>query len=135
MRGERALARAGESPASTPGTSLLQAEAFGHEALEAGFIEEVVGKFFVGEHGEGGTLCAGGEFGSFFDGKAGVLADDRGDHAHHDLETADSAGFILGFLSLGILILGFIDCLELILFTFRRFPSIHASPFLPVTFP
>jgi len=124
MRGERALARAGESPASTPGTSLLQAEAFGHEALEAGFIEEVVGKFFVGEHGEGGTLCAGGEFGGFFDGKAGVLADDGGDHAHHDLETADSAGFVLGILSLG-----FIDCQKWILFTFRRFPSIHASPF------
>jgi len=101
MRGERALARAGESPASTPGTSLLQAEAFGHEALEAGFVEKVIGEFFVGEHGEGGTLCAGGEFGSFFDGKAGVLADDRGDHAHHDLEAADSARLVLGVRSLG----------------------------------
>ena len=104
--------------------SLLQAEAFGHEALEAGFVEEVVGEFFVGEHGEGRTLGAGGEFRGFFDGEAGVLADDRGDHAHHDLETADAAGFVLGILSLG-----FIDRQKWILFTFRRFPSIHASPF------
>ena len=74
---------------------LLQAEAFGHEALEAGFVEEVIGEFFVGEHGEGGTLGAGGEFGGFFDGEAGILADDGGDHADHDLQAADQAGFVV----------------------------------------
>ena len=39
----------------------MQAEAFAHEALEAGFVEEIVGEFFVGEHGEGGAFGAGGE--------------------------------------------------------------------------
>lgn len=73
---------------------LLEAEAFGHEALKAGFVEEVVGEFFVGEHGEGGTLGAGGEFGGFFDGEAGVLADYGRDHAHHDLEAANPASFV-----------------------------------------
>jgi hypothetical protein len=41
---------AGESPARTR-NFLLQAVAFPHEALEAGFVEEIVGQFFVGEHG------------------------------------------------------------------------------------
>jgi len=40
---------------------LLQAEAFAHQALEAGFVEQIVGEFLVGEHGEGGALGAGGE--------------------------------------------------------------------------
>ncbi len=40
---------------------LLQAEAFAHQALQAGFVEKIVGEFFVGEHGEGGALGAGGE--------------------------------------------------------------------------
>jgi len=79
--------------------SLLEAEAFGHEALEAGFVEKVVGQFFIREHGEGGALGAGGKFGGFFDGEAGVLAYYRRDHAHHDLEPADSSGFILQVLS------------------------------------
>jgi len=30
---------------------LLQAETFVHQALEARFVEDVVGEFFVGEHG------------------------------------------------------------------------------------
>ena len=75
---------------------LLQAEAFAHQALEAGFVEQVVGEFFVGEHGEGGAFGAGGEFGGFFDGEAGVLADHGGDHADHDLQAADQAGFVVG---------------------------------------
>ena len=77
-------------------SSLLQAEAFAHQALEAGFVEQVVGEFFVGEHGEGGALGAGGEFGGFFDGEAGILADHGGDHADHDLQAADQAGFVVG---------------------------------------
>ncbi len=75
---------------------LLQAKAFAHQALEAGFIEQVVGEFFVGEHGKGGAFGAGGEFGGFFDGEAGILADDGGDHADHDLQAADQAGFVAG---------------------------------------
>jgi hypothetical protein len=105
-------------------TLLLQAKAFAHEALEAGFVEEVVGEFLVGEHGEGGAFGAGGEFGGFFDGEAGVLADDGRDHAHHDLKAADSAGFVGGVLRLG-----FIYCERWIFLMFRRFPSIHAAPF------
>jgi len=53
---------------------LLQAEAFSHQALETGFVEEIVGEFFVGEHGEGGALGACCQFGCFFDGEARVLA-------------------------------------------------------------
>jgi hypothetical protein len=78
-------------------SQLLQAEALGHQALQAGFIEQVVGEFFVGEHGEGGAFGASGELGCFFDGDAGVLADDGGDHADHDLQAADSAGFVVSF--------------------------------------
>ena len=43
-------------------SQLLQAEAFAHQALQAGFVEQVVGKFFVGEHGEGGALGSGSQF-------------------------------------------------------------------------
>jgi hypothetical protein len=106
---------------------LLQAEAFGHDALEAGFVEEIVGEFFVGEHGEGGALGSGSEFGGFFDGEAGVLADNGGDHAHHYLEAADSAGFVLGVLRIGVLRL--VDCRGWIFFMFCRFASGHAAPF------
>jgi len=108
---------------------LLQAEAFGHEALEAGFVEKVVGEFLVGEHGEGGALGAGGEFRSLFDSEAGILADDGGDHAHHDLEAANSTGFVLGVLSL-------VNCERFIFFMFCRFASVHAAPFSrPTTLP
>ena len=47
---------------ATGDVRLLQSEAFAHQALEAGFIEQVVGEFFVGEHGEGGALGAGCQF-------------------------------------------------------------------------
>jgi len=81
---------------TNPDRQLLQAEALAHEALQAGFVEKVVGEFFVGEHGEGGALGAGGEFGGFFDGEAGVLADDGRDHADHQLQAAYSASFFGG---------------------------------------
>ena len=80
----------------------MQAEAFAHEALQAGFVEEIVGEFFVGKHGEGGALGAGGEFRGLFHGKAGILADDGRDHADHQLETADSSGFVLGRILIGL---------------------------------
>jgi hypothetical protein len=54
---------------------LLQAEAFSHQPLQAWFVEQIVGQFFVGKHGEGGALGAGGKLGGFFYGEAGVLAD------------------------------------------------------------
>ena len=56
---------------------LLQSKAFAHKALQARLIEKVVGEFFVGKHREGGALGACGEFRSFFDGEAGILADNR----------------------------------------------------------
>lgn len=100
---------------------LLQSEAFAHEALEAGFVEQVVGEFFVGEHGEGGALGAGGEFGGFFDGEAGILADDGGDHADHDLQAADQAGLVLGC--------GVRSDIEGMILVIGLFPRIHTTPF------
>jgi len=76
----------------------LQPESFLHQALQAGFVEEVVGEFFVGEHGEGGAFGSGGEFGGFFDGEVGVLADDGHDHADHHLQAADFAGFFFALV-------------------------------------
>ena len=37
-----------------------------HQALQAGFIQQIVGEFFVGKHSEGGTLSVGGHGGGFF---------------------------------------------------------------------
>jgi hypothetical protein len=48
-----------ESPSNI---ALLEPEAFLHEALQAGLIQQVVGEFFVGEHGESGALGSGGQF-------------------------------------------------------------------------
>ena len=73
---------------------LLQPKPFLHQPLQAGFVEEVVGEFFVGEHGEGGAFGSGGEFLGYFDGEVGVLADDGNDHADHQLQAADFAGFL-----------------------------------------
>jgi hypothetical protein len=42
--------------------ALLQPEAFLHQPLQAGFVEQIEGEFFVGEHGEGGAFGSGGEF-------------------------------------------------------------------------
>ncbi len=80
----------------------MQAEAFTHEALQAGFVEKIVGEFFVREHGEGRAFGAGGEFGGFLDGEAGILADDGRNHAHHQLEAADAASFVLGCILIGV---------------------------------
>ena len=75
----------------------LDPEAFPHDALQAGLVKQIVGQFFIGEHGEGGALGAGSEFGGLFYGKAGILADDGTYHAHHDLKAAEAAGFIFFF--------------------------------------
>ncbi len=79
----------------------MQAEAFAQEALQAGFVEKVVGEFFVGEHGKGGALGAGGEFRGFFDGEAGILTDDGRNHADHQLQAADSSSFVVGRIFIG----------------------------------
>ena len=74
---------------------LLQAEAFADQALEAGFVEDVESQLFVGEHGQGSALGVSDEFGGFLVGQVRILSDDRRDHAHHELEAADFAGFFL----------------------------------------
>jgi hypothetical protein len=79
---------------------LLQPESFLHEPLQAGFVEQIEGEFFVGEHGEGGAFGSSGEFGGFFYGEVGVLADDRHHHADHHLQAADFAGFLFALLLL-----------------------------------
>lgn len=83
--------------------TLLQMESFAHQALQAGFIDNVVSEFFVGKHGEGGTFGSGHQFRSFFDREARVLADDRHHHVDHHLETADFLRLLKSFVGLGIL--------------------------------
>jgi hypothetical protein len=78
--------------------TLLEPESFSHQPLQAGLIEEIEGEFFFGEHGEGGALGSGGEFGGFLHGKARILADHRQDHAHHQLQATDFAGLFFFFL-------------------------------------
>jgi hypothetical protein len=112
------------------GVGLLQAKTFAHQALQAGFVEEIVGELLVGEHGEGGALGSGGEFGGLFDGEAGILADDGRDHAHHDLKAADSAGFVLGFM----IFPSGLSCEDWIFFVIRWFPGRHGSPSALVLF-
>ena len=103
------------------GVELLQPEALAHQALEAGFVEQVVGEFFVGEHGESGALRSGNEFGGFFDCEALILANHGGDHADHDLQAADQAGFVVGC--------GIRSDIEGMIFVIGLFPRIHTSPF------
>jgi len=38
----------------------LQVEALPHQALEAGFVEKIVGQLFVGKHGKCGAFGASG---------------------------------------------------------------------------
>jgi hypothetical protein len=70
-------------------TVLLQVEAFAHQPLQAGPVEDVVSKFLVRKHGEGRALGSGNQFGGFFHGEVRVLADDRHDHVDHYLEASD----------------------------------------------
>ena len=60
-------------------TGLLQPKAFLHQPLQSWLIEEIEGEFFVGEHGKGGALGSGGQFGRFFHREVGVLSDDGQD--------------------------------------------------------
>jgi hypothetical protein len=46
----------GESGPTTNQRRLLQSESFVHQALQSRFVEDIVGKFLVGKHGEGGSL-------------------------------------------------------------------------------
>ncbi len=75
---------------------LHDAEAFSHEALEAGTPDEVVGELFAGEHVEGGEAGVGDHLGGFVDGEGAVLRDGLQDEVHHHLEAAEEAGFFLG---------------------------------------
>lgn len=81
---------------------LLQVKPFPHEPLQAGFVEDVVGEFFVGKHGESGALGSGHQFRSFFDGKIRVLADDRHHHVDHHLQAADLLPFLQSLVWLRI---------------------------------
>lgn len=85
-----------------PAEALLQVETFPHEPLQAGFVEDVVGEFFVGEHGESGALGSRDEFRSFFNSKVRVLTDDRHHHVDHHLEAADLLRFLQSFIWLRI---------------------------------
>src|SRR5208282_1070227 len=85
--------RKGGMPASFLVQTLVQPEAFCHQALQARLVEQVVGQFLVGEHGQGGAFGSGSQFGGSFDGEARILADHRHHHADHQLQAADFAGF------------------------------------------
>jgi hypothetical protein len=79
---------------------LLKVISLPHQPLQARPVEDVVGEFFVGEHGKGGALGAGAEFRGFFDGEVRVLANDRHHHADHDLQATDLLSFLLDFVTL-----------------------------------
>ena len=75
--------------------NLLQPESFPNQALQPRSVEQVKSKFLVGEHGERRLLRARGQFRRFFKSEVRVLADNRHNHAHHDLQAADFFGFFL----------------------------------------
>ena len=77
-------------------TRLHDAEAFAHEALEAGTPDEVVGELLAGEHGERGGAGVGDHLRGVVDGEGVVLRDGLEDEVHHELKAADEAGFFLG---------------------------------------
>ena len=77
---------------------LLQVETLLHKALQTGFVEDVVSKFLVGEHGQCGALGSGHQFRSFFDREVGVLADHGHHHANHDLQATDLDCFLVDFV-------------------------------------
>jgi hypothetical protein len=87
--------------ASWCGSGLVDAEAFAHEALEAGAPDEVVGEVFAGEHGEGGGAGVGDHLGGVVDGEGAVLGDGLLDEVHHHLEAAEEAGFLGGLIGGG----------------------------------
>src|SRR5580698_3417129 len=75
----------------------LQAETFVHQPLQAWFVQNVVSKFFVGEHCQRGSLGTGHQFGSFFDGEVWILTNHRHHHADHDLQASDISRLLLSF--------------------------------------
>jgi len=75
---------------------LHDAEAFAHEALEAGTPDEVVGQLLAGEHGEGGRAGVADHLRRVVDGEGVVLRDGLEDEVHHELKPADEACFFLG---------------------------------------
>jgi hypothetical protein len=42
---------------------LLQVVALPHEPLQAGLVDDVVGEFLIGEHGQGGAFGVGHQLG------------------------------------------------------------------------
>lgn len=74
--------------------TLLQAEAFVHEALKARAIDDVVGKFFIREHGQGGAACVSSHLGGLFHRELRILANNRHHHTHHHLQAAKAAWLV-----------------------------------------
>jgi hypothetical protein len=70
-----------------------------HESLQAGLIENIVGQFFVGKHGQRSAFRASHELRGLFDRQIGVLADDRHHHAYHDLQATDLVCFLVAFIA------------------------------------
>ena len=73
---------------------LLQPEAFIDQPLQARPVENIVGEFFIGEHGERGAAGIRGHFRRLFERQIGILADHRHHHAHHHLQAAQSSGLV-----------------------------------------
>jgi len=61
-------------------------------------LEDVIGEFFIREHGQRGALSSGNQLRGFLDSKVRVLADDGHDHADHDLQAADLLRLLLNFI-------------------------------------
>ena len=77
--------------------ALVEPEAFVHEPLQSRLVQDVEGKFFVGEHAQGRSPGIRSHFRSFFHREIGILADHRHHHTHHHLQTADLASLIQTF--------------------------------------
>jgi len=84
-----------------PGNCLLQTEAFVHQALQSRLVEDVIGKFFVGKHGESRPLGTRSELRRFFYGEVFILTDHRHHHAHHQLQATNIFGLLVGVTQVG----------------------------------
>jgi len=80
----------------------LQMESFPHQPLQPGFVEDVVGEFFIGEHGERGAFGSRDQLRRLFNCEVRVLADHGHHHADNDLQAADLYCFLLDFTALRV---------------------------------
>jgi hypothetical protein len=82
--------------------TLLQMKSFAHQSLESRLVKNVVGQFFVREHGQRGAFGASDHFRRLFNREIRVLPDHRHYHVHHNLQAPDFSRFLLHFVQLRV---------------------------------